>query len=169
MNEIISKLNEENEFIRELFNLNGDETQLQQIKDIIQNSDNGPYYFIKLFDHYSFCRPNYHNISKALVECIYSCFPEQINEIQQNIKDNTYILQFTIFPEEFPRNKNKEQNKMFLLLQKDDIDGFISFLSKNPTIDIKEEQELEYDGYYYWIFDETDLFHLLIFVVSLVH
>ena len=42
---------------------------------------------------------------------------------------------------------------MFLLLQKDDIDGFNSFLSNNTTIDITKEQELERRGYYYYLFD----------------
>ena len=45
-----------------------------------------------------------------------------------------------MFPEEFPMNESK-QNEMFLLLEKDDIDGFISFLSKNPTIDITKEHK----------------------------
>ena len=35
-----------------------------------------------------------------------------------------------------------------MLLRKDDIDGFISFLSKNSTVDITEEQRLEFGGYY---------------------
>ena len=53
----------------------------------------------------------------------------------------------------FPINESKEQKEIFLLLQKDDIDGFISFLSKNPTIDITEEQEVDDNGYYYCLFD----------------
>ena len=36
-----------------------------------------------------------------------------------------------IFPEEPPIKENKEQNEMLLLLEKDDIYGFISFLSSN--------------------------------------
>ena len=40
---------------------------------------------------------------------------------------------------------------MFLLLQNDDTDGFISFLSNNPTLDLTEEQKLEEDGYYYYL------------------
>ena len=42
---------------------------------------------------------------------------------------------------------------MFLLLQRDDNDGFISFLSNNPTIDITKEQKLEEYEYYYYLFD----------------
>ena len=49
-------------------------------------------------------------------------------------------------------NTHKEHNEMFLLLQTDDIDGFKSFLSKNPTIDITKEQELDDDGYYCSLF-----------------
>ena len=45
---------------------------------------------------------------------------------------------------------------MFLLLQKDDLDGFISFLSNHPTIDITKEQELKWGGYYYNLFDWRD-------------
>ena len=68
----------------------------------------------------------------------------------------------------FPINESKEQKEIFLLLQKDDIDGFISFLSKNPTFDITKKQNLK----------EKDItgisliiliFHSLISVISLVH
>ena len=52
-----------------------------------------------------------------------------------------------MFPEDFPIDESKEQQKeMFLLLQKDDIDGFVSFLSNTPTegpVDITEEQKVE--------------------------
>ena len=140
MNDIVSKLREENEVIKELFDFNGCTTQIKHLKEVftnfINNSNNCSYYFLQLLEYYSKFRPHQHNISKELTECIYSCFPEQINEIQQNIKENTKILKFIIFPEEFPMNESKERNEMFSLLQRDDIDGFISFLSNNPTIDI---------------------------------
>ena len=116
---------------------NGDKAQLKHLKEFFRtfiiHSKQGPNYFIGLLE-YSKCRPHQQDISKELVECLYFCFPEQINEIQKNTK-NTEILRFIIFPEEFPMKENKEQNEMFLLLEKDDIDGFISFLSNNPTID----------------------------------
>ena len=67
-----------------------------------------------------------------------------------------------IFPEEFPKNENKEQQEMFLLLQNDDIDGFISFLSKNPTIDITKEQKVK-GGYYYHLFDLSSSISLIDF------
>ena len=34
------------------------------------------------------------------------CFPEIINELQHDIKENTNLLKFIIFPEEFPINEN---------------------------------------------------------------
>ena len=40
-----------------------------------------------LINLYSFCRPTQQNVSKELVECVCSCFPEQINEIQENLKN----------------------------------------------------------------------------------
>ena len=50
MSEIESKLKEDNEFIKELFNFNRDETQLRYIKEIFTNflrtSNNGPNYFL---------------------------------------------------------------------------------------------------------------------------
>ena len=135
MSEIESKLNEENENIKELFSFNGGKSQLKHIKehfiDFIKNSNNGSNYFIELLYHYSKCRPHQQHVSKELVECFYSCFPEQINEIQQKIK-HAFLLKFIIFPEEFPIDENKEEKEMFLLLQKDDFVGFISYLSNNP-------------------------------------
>ena len=144
MNDIEKTLKEENENNKELFNLNGNEAQLKHIKEVFlksvqRGSNYYYYYFIQLLEHYSQCRPRQHYISKELVECIYSCFPEQINEIQEYIKEDTDILKFIIFPEEFTINENKKHMEMFSLLQKDDIDGFISFLSKNPTIDITKK------------------------------
>ena len=54
--------------------------------------------------------------------------------------------------EEDQAKDNMEE--MFKLLQNDDVDGFISLLSNNTTIDINEEEiEVEEDGYYYFIFD----------------
>ena len=63
---------------------NGGETQLQHIKEhftnSIKNSKNGLNYFIKFLDFYAKSRPLHQNVSKELVECSYSCFPEQIND-----------------------------------------------------------------------------------------
>ena len=159
------KLKEENENNKELFNFSG--FQLKHMKELftnyIRNSKNGLNYFISFLDFYSKCRPHQHTVSKELVECIYSCFSEEIEEIKQNIKEDTEVLTFIMFPEEFPINKNKEQNEMFLLLQKDDIDGFISFLSKNPTIDITKEQKLKGGGYYFNLFDWSGSISLIDF------
>ena len=154
MCEIELKLNEENENIKELFNFKGEETDFKQLEELFtnyinKNSTNGSNYFIRFLEHYSKCRPHQHAISKELIEYVYSCLPEQINEIQKYIK-NAKILKFIIFPEEFPVNENKEQKEMFLLLQKDDIDGFISFLSKNPTIEITKVQEVKAFGYCFY-------------------
>ena len=146
MSGIISKLREENELVKELLEFNGSETHIQHLKDIftkfIKISKIGSNYFINFLNHYSICRLHHHVVSGELVECVYSSFPEQIDEIKQYIK-NTKILKFIIFPEEFPINKSEERKEMFLFLQEDDIDGFISFLSKNPTIDITKDQKLE--------------------------
>ena len=163
MSEIESKLKEENEIIKEFFDFNGDQKQLSHIKDYIKNSKNGPIYFIRLFDYYSKIRSHQTDVSKELVEYAYSCFPEQIHEIQQEIKTNTLFLKFIMFPEEFPINESKEQKEMFLLLQNDDIDGFISFLSKNSTIDITKEQTVDVSGYYYYLFDWSDSISLIDF------
>ena len=143
--------------LKKIFDFNGDEANHKDLKEIfasfIKSSKNDSKFFIKLLDYYSKCRPHHQNFSKELVECVYFCFPEQITEIKQYIKEYPDILKFIMFPEEFPTNEIEEQqNEMFLLLQKDDIDGFISFISNNPTIDITKEQELEDDGYYFYLF-----------------
>ena len=166
--ESLSNIERENEFIKTLFNF----TKIQeksssdlnnQFLSFLQNSQNGPNYFIKLIDHYSFCRPQYHDLSQLFVKSIFSCFPETIEENKTFLKSQTYLLKFIIFPEEFPINENKELKEMFLLLQKDDIDGFISFLSNNPTIDITKEQKLERGGYYFFLFSWHDSISLIDF------
>ena len=79
------------------------------------------------------------------------------------IHKDTDILKFIIFPEEFPIIENKEQKEMFFILEKDDIDGFLSFLSNNPKIDITKEQDLKVGGYYYSLFDYYDSIFLIDF------
>ena len=135
MSEIVLKFQKWNENIKDFFNFDGIETQPTHLKEFIQNSENAPQDFIDFLDIYSQCRTPRRHVTQELVECVYSYFPEQMNEIQQKIK-NTHFLRFIVFPEEFPIDESKEQKEMFLLLQRDDIDEFISFLSKNPTIDI---------------------------------
>ena len=161
MSEIESKLKEEGGIIKEVLNFNGDESQLKHIKEIftnyVKNSKNDLHYFPRFIDYYSLCRPNQQDFSRELVGCLYSCFPERIDEIQRFIRGDTLILKFIVFPEEFPINKNKEQNEMFMLLQKDDVEGFISFLAKNPKIKIIEPQEVERAGYYFWLFNSTSV------------
>ena len=160
-----SQLKEENENIKELFSSNGNKTQFKHLKEVftnfIKNSKNDSKYFIKLLDLYSKSRSRHHCVSIELVECIYSSFPKQINEIKHYFKSFNNLLKFIIFPEEFPINENKEQQEMFSLLQKDDIDGFISFLSKNPTIDITKEQEVGWCGYYYYLFNYSEFISLI--------
>ena len=78
MSDIKSKLKKENEFIKQLFNINGGETQFKDLfTRYITNTKKGPKYLIKLLDFYSKCRPHQQNVSKELIECIYSCFPEK--------------------------------------------------------------------------------------------
>ena len=156
------QIKEMNESHKELFNFNGGEAQLNHLKEtftnLIKKSNNDSKDFINFLDFYSKCRPKQHDVLTALIDCIDSCFPEQINEIQQYIQRYTIILKYIMFPEEFPINESKEQKEIFSLLEKDDIDGFISFLSKNPTIDS-----------FTVVFLKVVLFHSLISVVCLVH
>ena len=100
------KLKEENENIKGLFNSDRDE--IKEIFPIfIRNSKNDSKYFINLMQQFSTCRPHKHHVSRELIECVYSCFPEQINEIQNEIKEEN-ILKYIIFPEEFPIDESKE-------------------------------------------------------------
>ena len=103
-----------------IFKFNGGDPQLKHLKEvfthIINNSKKGPNEFIDLVNFYSRCRPNQHNISRELIECIYSSFTEQIDEIQQYIKQFTYLLKIIMFPEEFPVDEDEQQKEMFLLL-----------------------------------------------------
>ena len=76
------RLKEENSMIKELFNFNVNELQMKHLIEIIQNL-NGSNYFIQIMSIFSSSRPNQPNVSKKLIECVCSYFPEQINEIQQ--------------------------------------------------------------------------------------
>ena len=98
MSNFESKLKEASEkelkHFKELFNFDGSEAQLQHLKELftnfMRNSMFHPSYFINFLNFYSKCRPNQHHICRELVKCVYSCFPEQINEIQEKIKKHIY-------------------------------------------------------------------------------
>ena len=162
MSEIESKLKEQNEYIKELFNFDAGEAELKHIKELFTNYiKNDTNDFILFLVFYSKCRPHHHVVSKSFIECVYSCFPDQIIEIQQQLKNEDF-LKYIMYPEEFPIKRHKEQKEMFILLQKDDADEFISFISKNPTIDLTKEQELESGRYYsllfnYWFISLIDV------------
>ena len=124
MSNFDSKVKEENENIKELFNFNGDETQLKHIQEIIKKNESGYNYSIQLIEFYTICRPRQIPFSKQLVEYVFSCFPEHVNEIVENMKPRNQILNFVMFPEENLEDENKKQNEMFLFLQNDDVKGF---------------------------------------------
>ena len=92
MSDIETRLQEENEKIKELFNFDGDESQLKQIKTSLKNSQNGPYYFVKLIDIYCKRRPKHNKVSRDLIESIYSSFPERTHEIQHHINELITLL-----------------------------------------------------------------------------
>ena len=64
--------------IKELFNFNGDEGKLQDLKksflNEMSNSPNGPFYFIKLFDYYAQVRSYHSRVVKQLVDCVFFTF-----------------------------------------------------------------------------------------------
>ena len=95
MNCVESKLKEVNEATKELFNFNGTNTQLQHLKDLftneLRNGEINPNYFIDFISHYSICRPNQFRISRELIECVYSCFPEKVNKINKLNPLITYL------------------------------------------------------------------------------
>ena len=90
MCEFESIIKEDDEIIKQLFNFSGCEVELKHLKELftnnISNSKNGSNYFIDLLELYSKSRPHQQCVPKELIECVYSCFPEQKNEIQQKFK-----------------------------------------------------------------------------------
>ena len=111
--ESLSAIERENEFTKTMFNF----TQLQEknsadrinkILSFIQNSKNGPYYFIKLIDYYSLCRVQHPDLSKLFVKCIFFCYPETTEENKAFIKKQTEALKYIIFPEESQQKSSTE-------------------------------------------------------------
>ena len=94
-NEIEAKLKQDNELFQELFSFNGVKDKLNHVKEMMKNSEKDPHFCMNLLDFYSLCRPNQQGVSKELIEFILSCFPEQINEIQQIVRKRD-VLKFII-------------------------------------------------------------------------
>ena len=49
---------------------------LSEFSHYITHSENDPYYFICLLDHYAKCRPNQPDVAISLKNCLYNSFPE---------------------------------------------------------------------------------------------
>ena len=76
--ESLINIEKENELIKTLFSFTKFQEKksaerIYQILSFIQNSKNGPNYFIKLIDNYSLCRMQHPNLSKLFVKCIFFC------------------------------------------------------------------------------------------------
>ena len=119
--ESLRDIERENEFTKTIPNF----TQLQEknsadrinkILSFIQNSKNGPSYFIKLIDHYSLCRIQHPDLSKLFVKCIFFCFLETTEQIKTFIKKQTEALKFILFPEELQQKKGlvSEENEIYI-------------------------------------------------------
>ena len=152
----LSDIENESEFIRTLFNFTKPQeknsaSRINLILTFIQNSKNGPNYFIKLIDRHSLCRPQHPDFSKLFVKCIFSCFPET-EENKTFIKKQTEALKFIIFPDKFQQKTNK--TILLSLIQRDDDTSLESFLKSHPEIDLQKHQIFEKgDPYYpsfYW-------------------
>ena len=130
--ELLSDIERENEFIKTLFNF----TTLQEknysdritkIVSFLQNSKNGPNYFIQLIDYYSLCRPQHSDLSKLFIKCIFFCFLETTEQNITFLKKQTDVLNSIMFPEELQQKittsqKNEEfekkKNELFHLFRK---------------------------------------------------
>ena len=171
--ESLSEIKRENEFIQTLFNFvhfqeKNFAGQINIILSFIQNSKNGPNYFIQLIDNCSLCRPQYRDIWKLFVKCIFFCFPETTEQNKSFIKQQTEVLKDIVFPNEFQHKsktsttknygfgssqKNEEftkkTNVLFSLIQNDDGTSLDSFLKSNPEFNIQVPQSIDEDNKYY--------------------
>ena len=148
----------ENIFVQTLFNyshfqeVNSADRNIE-FMSLIQNSKNGPNFFIKLIDCYSFCRPHNPNFSKLFMKCLFLCFPQTLEESKKFIRQ-TKILKYLVFQEEFQQNKelinkysqggrfNKQQNDLFSIILKDDEKSFDTFLKNTETDDSKTSKNV---------------------------
>ena len=71
--------------------------------------------------------------------------------IEREAKISYKLLYIIYYPEENHETENEETIKVLTLLQNDDNEGFISYLSQNPSFDIYKDIELTNDSYYYCI------------------
>ena len=71
--------------------------------------------------------------------------------IEREAKISYKLLNIIYYPEENHETENEETIKVLTLLQNDDNEGFISYLSQNPSFDIYKDIELTNDSYYYCI------------------
>ena len=164
--ELSSEIEKENKFIKALFNISyqgkNSAERIKEILSFIQNSKNGPNYFIQLIDYFYLCRPQHLRLSMLFVKCVFFCFPETTEANKTFIKNQTEALKFILFPEECKQNPNagtsqkdgKQENchnEPFLLLQKDDDTSFSSFLQNHSEIDIQRPQIIKAKSKYYAI------------------
>ena len=110
---------------------------MTEFSHYITHSENDPYYFIFLLDHYAKCRPAQPDVAISLKNCLYNSFPKLNNAFTQYIKKSTHFLKYIIFP----KDNSSPLNDAFKCIQTDNIEGLIEFFSSHPEIDISQSSE----------------------------
>ena len=87
---------------------NSENKDQQEINDfipvfssLIQASNNGPIYYIKLVDFFVKCRPCQCHVASSLATAIFTCFPSSKEEISHYIITHLDFLKFILFPKEY--------------------------------------------------------------------
>ena len=151
----------ERDWIKVIFNYQ-EEVQTENIWDVftifLENSSNDQFYFINLVNHYALSRPHQRSLPKIFMNHIFSRFQDKIDEIHEYIRQKTNLLKILIFPEDYDEEEeDSQENTVFSLISNDQIKNFISFLFTNSDIYISEKQRVEFDKYYYNLFDDDEI------------
>ena len=112
-----SFLNNENDFIKDLFNSSGSDTEIERLKTVFQtflkNSPNGPFYFVNLLKHFIHIRPKQVELAHQLLEYVFSVFPEIVEITPHNLD------KYSKEPDDF--------KEMMSIILKEDVDALVSF------------------------------------------
>ena len=146
--------------IHKLFDLDKNHINFPDLQNLfleyIKETQCGPYYYTSLLSRLSKFRPHQSEVYLQLFDTTCNFFSRMEAEIRRYIFTTSSHHLLPFFNEK--SIGDSIQDKVFYCIDKDDIDGLIDLLSKNPSFSLTEDKALEKNGtgsYYFFRFSST--------------
>ena len=136
--------------IRELFSTDEENDPQNSIKNFsryIAQSNNDHFYQLSLLEELCKCRPRKKEFIKSLIQCVYSAFPEEKEEIDRNIPFRESGILWGLLNDKEKQLTNSLDSSLFSAIVLDDVEMLISIFANNPSIDANYKVKLEKESF----------------------